>query len=56
MTQIVCILVLVLMSNYVAYTIGRERGLWRGFFNGRAEAFREIEKLNDKIKQEQETS
>lgn len=39
------------MSNYVAYMIGRERGLWRGFFSGRAEAFREIERLNDQTKQ-----
>ena len=41
MTQFICILVLVLMSNYVAYVLGRERGLWRGYFEGRAEAYRE---------------
>lgn len=50
MIQIISTLVLVLMSNYVAYTIGRERGLWRGYFSGRAEAFREIERLNDQTK------
>lgn len=43
MTQFICILVLVLMSNYVAYVLGRERGLWRGYFEGRAEAYRERE-------------
>lgn len=48
MIQIISTLVLVLMSNYVAYMIGRERGLWRGYFSGRAEAFREIEELNEK--------
>lgn len=52
MMQIICTLVLVLMSNYVAYVIGRERGLWRGYFSGRAEAFREIERLADKAEQE----
>lgn len=54
MTQFFCTLGLVLMSNYVAYMIGRERGLWRGFFNGRAEAFREIERLNEQIKRSSE--
>lgn len=51
MMQFICTLVLVLLSNYVAYAIGRERGLWRGYFSGRAEAFREIERLNDKAKE-----
>lgn len=52
MTQFICILVLVLMSNYVAYVIGRERGLWRGYFEGRAEAYREIERSEGKTQQE----
>ena len=43
------------MSNYVAYVIGRERGLWRGYFEGRAEAFREIERLKDKAEQKSKT-
>lgn len=46
-------LVIVLMSNYVAYTIGRERGLWNGYFSGRADAFREIERLNEQSHQDE---
>lgn len=47
MTHFFIILVIVLMSNYVAYNIGRERGLWHGYFSGRADAFREIERLTE---------
>ena len=52
MTQFICILVLVLMSNYVAYVLGRERGLWLGYFEGRAEAYRERERSEGKTKRE----
>lgn len=52
MTQFICILVLILMSNYVAYVLGREQGLWRDYFEGRAEAYREIERSGGKTKQE----
>lgn len=51
----IVILVIVLMCNYVAYTIGRERGLWHGYFSGRADAFREIERLNEQAHQDEVT-
>lgn len=54
MTQFICTLVLILMSNYVAYVIGRERGLWRGYFEGRAEAYREKGRSEGKTKQERD--
>lgn len=54
MTQFICTLVLILMSNYVAYVLGRERGLWRGYFEGRAEAYREKGRSEGKTKQERD--